>query len=138
MFIPRNIKSDSHWRGSDGIKIYTISITDEPVDKSLFYERLASVKKEKGIDWPKTPAFVIFHKGERYLYLVLAWWGNDNELFTSVSVQTNSVWVEDPGKYSFCVFDMEIFWHERNIYIDTMYSESPNIEKYRNTYVKNV
>ena len=138
MFRPRNIRTESHWSDSDGIKIYTISIANEPVDQSLFSERLDQIKSEHRIEWPKTPAFVIYHKGESFLYLVLAWWGNDNELFTSVSVLTKSGWVEDPAKFSFCLYDLEVFWIERNIYVETMYSGSSNIEQYRKSRGKNV
>lgn len=36
-------------------------------------------------------------------YLVLAWWDNNNELFTSVFVRTPQGWVEDQARYSFCL-----------------------------------
>ena len=48
-------------------------------------------------------------------------------MFTSVSVRENGRWVEDSNRYSFCVWDLEIFWAERNIFIETMYSGDPDI-----------
>ena len=131
MFKPRTIKSDPTWSDKDGIKIYTISLNSEDIDKSNFTARLAAVKNLKSVCWINTPAFVIFHEGERFLYLVLTWWGNNNELFTSVSVLTDQGWQEDPDKYSFCLYDLEVFMEERSIYIETMYSGQVNLEAYR-------
>lgn len=130
MYTPRIIKSKSTWVDIDNIKIYTVSIDNADVDQSQFLERLAIVKNERVVDWAITPAFVIFHKGVSYIYLVLAWWGNDNELFNSVSVLTESGWVEDSSKFSFCLFDLEIFWGERNIYIDTIYNSKPSTTEF--------
>lgn len=131
MFKPRKIETESTWLDPDGIKIYTISARGETVDKSLFSGELQDAKKSRDIDWPTIPGFCIFHEGESFLYLVLAWWGNDNELFTSVSVLTKSGWVEDASRFSFCLYDLEVFWSERNIYIETMYSGNCSIERYR-------
>ncbi len=131
MFIERKIESKSDWVDSDGVKIYTISADPGKVNKKMFDDRLRVVKASRDIEWPETPAFCIFHKGESFLYLILSWWGNDNELFTSVSVLTDSGWVEDASRFSFCLYDLEIFWNERNIYIETMYSGNPDIERYR-------
>ncbi len=64
-------------------------------------------------------------------YLVLAWWGNDNELFTSVSVQTASGWMEDPARYSFCVYDLEVIWQERNHFVESMDCAEPSLADYR-------
>lgn len=89
------------------------------------------MKKSRNIPWFETPAFVIFHEGEESCYLVLCWWGNSNELFNSVSVLTQAGWVEDAGKYSFCLYDLEVFWSERNIFIETMYGGETDIEVYR-------
>ena len=131
MFIERKIDTASDWLDQDGIKIYTITVGPDDVNKEQFLPRLEEVKKQIGIAWVFRPAFVIFHQGVQCPYLTLAWWGNDNELFTSVSAQTEQGWVEDPRKFSFCVYDMSVFWAERNIYIDTMYKETPNLKQYR-------
>lgn len=123
-YVPKYIDSDS-------IKIYGISVENEPVDETAFVERIQYVKQSRAIDWPNTPAFVIFHNGATQLYLVLCWWGNDNELFTSVSVLVDGVWQEDPTQYSFCLYDMQLMWAERNIYIETMDCESPSLMTYQ-------
>ena len=56
---------------------------------------------------------------------------NDNELFTSVSVNTESGWVEDGSRYSFCVYDLEVFWQERNYFIQFLDCPLPDLDRYR-------
>ena len=131
MFKQRKIKSSPEWLDADGIKIYTVTSNNTAVDQTPFRQRLEHAKSSRNLDWAITPAFALFHEGENFLYLVFAWWGNDNELFTSVSVLTESGWVEDHEKFSFCLYDLEIFWFERNAFIGTMYSGSSCIETYR-------
>ncbi len=131
MFRPRKIESQPAWLDSDGIKIYTISTHGQSVDQAPYLARLACVKEQKPVGWARVPAFAICHDGADTAYLVLAWWGNDNELFTSVSVRTASGWVEDPSKYSFCVYDLEVVWQERNHFIECIDCAEPSLERYR-------
>lgn len=131
MFRPRKIESHPGWSDSDGIKIYTLSARNELVDQAPYVARLAEVKSQRAIAWPSTPAFALFHDGAGMRYLVLAWWGNDNELFTSVSVQTDSGWVEDAARYSFCLWDLEVMWQERNYFVEFIYRDQPDLEGYR-------
>lgn len=119
------------WLDSDGVKIYTISAHNETVQQTRFAQRLQEVKRQKAKVWCHVPAFAIFHQGESFPYLILAWWGNDNELFTSVSVLQDEVWLEDANQYSFCVYDLEVIWAERNIFIETMDCANPNLSHYR-------
>ena len=130
-FKRRRIESHSHWLDDDGIKIYTISVQDNAVDQSRFTERLTQMKARKPIAWQSTPAFAIFHEGANAPYLVLAWWGNDNELFIAVSAKIGSECIEDPLRFSFCIWDMEVLWNERNFFIETMYRTEPNLDEYR-------
>ena len=90
MFEQRKIQSSPDWLDADGIKIYTVSIGNTTVDQTLFKQRLEHVKNTRSLDWAITPAFALFHEGENFLYLVFAWWGNDDGLFTSVSVLIES------------------------------------------------
>ena len=131
MFQPRKIEGNPGWLDPDGIKVYTLSARNLPVDQSPYLARLAEVKKQKAVPWAATPAFAIFHDGLSMAYLVLAWWGNDNELFTSVSVQTASGWAEDPARYSFCVYDLEVIWQERRFFVDFVYRAAPDLAAYR-------
>jgi len=131
VYAARTIQTDPSWLDADGIKIYTVSADGAEVPWNGFSSRLEQVKAERGLDWERTPAFVIFHRGASQDYLVLAWWGNDNELFTSVSVATPGGWVEDPKRYSFCLFDLEIFWLERTLFIQHIYCANPSLLHYR-------
>lgn len=131
MYSPRKISSDKCWLDEDKVKIYTIATHQHEVDQNNFIDRLKQVKQALSVDWQSTAAFAIFHEGESYLYLVLVWWGNDNELFTSISVKEQQTWITDPNKYSFCLYDMEVMWHERNIYIDTMDCAIPSLSAYQ-------
>ena len=131
MFRSRHVQSDPTWSDPDGVKIYTISAHHRPVEQTPYLERLAEVKRRKSAAWASIPAFAIFHDGAAAAYLVLAWWGNDNELFTSVSVHTPSGWVEDPARYSFCLWDLEVMWHERNYFVEFIYCPEPSLDGYR-------
>lgn len=133
MFKPRNIESKIDWLDDTGVKIYTISVLNEVVEQSKYLSRLRDLKLARNIDWLNTAAFAIFHDGANCDYLVLVWWANDNELFTSVSVKKNGVWVEDSDKYSYCLYDLEIMWGERNIYIRTMDGAFPSLKQYKVT-----
>ena len=131
MYNPRIMEGQSNWLDETGVKIYTVSTTNNPVEQSKYFQRLNKVKSERNIDWLNTPSFVIFHDGASCDYLVLVWWQNDNELFTSVSIKTEGGWVEDPTKYSFCLYDLEIMWTERNIYIQTIDCNLPSLHNYQ-------
>ena len=96
-----------------------------------YLTQLQIIKSQKQLAWKHIPAFAIFHEGANAQYLVLAWWGNDNEMFISVSVREQSSWIVDSDKYSFCLWDLEILWAERNIFIETMYSGKTDLEAYR-------
>ena len=131
MFQHRSIEGQVDWLDETSVKIYTISFSNDSVEKSKYLSRLKQIKLARNIDWEDTPSFVIFHDGASCDYLVLVWWGNDNELFTSVSVKSEGVWMEDPHKYSFCLYDLEIMWSERNIYIKTMDCVFPSLKQYQ-------
>ncbi|WP_266183215.1 hypothetical protein [Dyella humicola] len=131
LFHTRKIESRADWLDPDGIKIYTISAANQPVDRQAYTARLNVLKGEKRVAWSITPAFVICHDGANARYLILAWWGNDNELFISVSAETASGWVEDSSRYAVCLWDLEVIWHERNVFVDTMYCPTPKLDAYR-------
>ena len=131
MFEPRRIESHPAWLDADGIKLYTISAHARPVEQTGYRARLAEIKTGIEVDWPSTAAFAIFHDGATTAYLVLAWWANDNELFTSVSARSSEGWIEDPRRYSFCLWDLEVFWFERNRYVELVYRAAPDLDGYR-------
>lgn len=129
--IARRLHSTPPWSDEDGVKLYGITSTERALPWSMFRDRLKEVKATRSIVWKSTPAFAIFHDGVHSLYLVLAWWSNDNELFTSISVLTEHGWLEDAERYSFCLFDMEIMWHERAAFLQHLYLGNPDLSAYR-------
>jgi hypothetical protein len=130
MYKPRTILPLTSVPDPDGLKLYTISASGSRVDFSRYSERLLSVKRGKGIS-TSSPGFAILHDGAACEYLVVGWWGNSNELFLSVSVKESSGWVEDMAKHSFCLWDLEVIWHERNSFIRHLYSGTEDLESYR-------
>lgn len=116
---------------ADGIKLYTIAATSTAVTLSHYLPRLAQMKQARSIDWRHTPAFAICHDGATARYLVLGWWGNDNELFVAVAVDSGDGWIEQPERYSFCLWDMEVMWHERNAFVEHIFGVVPSLQAYR-------
>lgn len=135
MFVPRHLEALPPGLDADGVKLYSISVKNEPVVFHDYAARLQQVKAARPqLDWPSLPAFAILHEGAERRYLVLVWWANDNEMFTSVSVSDQDRWLEDPARWSFCLFDLEIFWAERNFFVQTLYRDMPDLQRYRSLY----
>ena len=131
MYQPRTIATRPDWLDEDGLKLYTISHSGKPVEHAPYLQQLALIKQSRPVDWPDTPAFAIFHDGATARYLVLIYWGNDNELFPIVCVDTGAGWVVAPETYSFCLWDLEVIWEERALYIRHCYSGSRDLPAYR-------
>jgi hypothetical protein len=131
MFAPRKIESRPEWADSDDIRIYTISTTGRPVERSAYRNQLVAMKAARPHDWKNTPAFAIFHDGETRRYLILARWDNGNELFAVTAVEDAIGWIEDSAKFSFCLHDMEVFRRERTLFIRTMDTPTPDLKAYR-------
>ena len=64
--------------------------------------------------------FVIVHAGNGWEYLVVCWWDSGNELCVRMLTRRvgEVVWGEPLETQSFCVWDMELMWHERNAYVE--------------------
>ena len=131
MFAHRHISVLPADTDSDGVKMYAISASGDPVPIPDFLPQLHAMKRQEATRWSSIPAFAIFHAGSSFYYLVLCQWRNENELFVRVAVKEPGGWVEQPSKYSFCLWDMDVMWHERASYIKWMYSGSPNLAAYR-------
>ena len=131
MYAPRSIVNVAGIAEQDGLKLYTIAAHDGPVDATAYLDQLAILKSQQAVPWQVTPAFAIFHDGAQFAYLVLAWWGNENELFVRVAVREADGWVVAPERYSFCLWDIDVMWFERGSYIRNMYSGSPSLASYR-------
>jgi len=131
MYQPRRIACAAVDTDPDGIKVYTIAATGRAVELSAYVPQLLHMKSARPLVWRDTPAFAIFHDGASARYLVLGWWGNDNEMFIAVAVERDGRWIEDTTRYSFCLWDMEVMWHERNAFVQHMYRGTPDLAAYR-------
>jgi hypothetical protein len=131
MFSERRIEALPIGTDGDGVKLYTISATGAPVDSAPYLARLQAMKTARPHPWRETPCFAICHDGASARYLTLGWWGNDNEMFVAVAVSQSSGWIEDLARYSFCLWDMEVMWHERQAFVRHMYDEVADLPAYR-------
>jgi hypothetical protein len=76
--------------------------------------------------------FAIAHHGRTTDYVVLSWWDNENELPTPVFVRSEGrIWREGAGSESFCVWDLEVIWFERDAYVRTLLSGNPGDQSTR-------
>jgi hypothetical protein len=107
------------------LKVYSIIYGDGPFRRGEFDAGFALA-----LDALPTPAvtadrpgvgFVILHQGKTGHYLILCWWDNENELPTRVFVTDESGWRAATGE-SFCVWDLEVMWREREAYVGTVLS----------------
>ncbi len=69
--------------------------------------------------------FLILHQGLTADYAVLAWWDQQNELPLHVRVNDGAGWRSANAHESICVFDIEIVWFERNLWIATVLAGNP-------------
>ncbi len=127
---PRSIRfhqllSLDGWR----LKLYSISFDGSDVDWTEFEGGLALVRSSlpaPAIDEGRPGVgFVIAHHGEGIDYTVVSWWDRENELPTRVfarSVDDGKGWRPAAGGESFCVWDLEVIWAERDAYISTFLS----------------
>jgi hypothetical protein len=131
-YAPRRVRSHgirdaNGWR----LKLYSIVRDGSAPDWTTFEPGIASA-----VDALPTPArapgraglgFVIAHAGRDVWYTVLGWWDRENELPLRVWVaerDASSVprWRQAQGSESVCVWDLDVIWHERQAYVDTMLS----------------
>lgn len=74
---------------------------------------------------------LIAHQGKAVDYLVLGWWDRDNELPVRVWVDDGLGWRAARDSESFCVWDLEVLWRERELYITWVLGrDEPDVESY--------
>lgn len=126
---PRQMRFDKERRiGNFRIKVYTVTLEGRDLEWAIYDQGLKAA--EKALPSPPTTekrpgvGFAICHQGKVMHYIVLCWWDNENELVTRVFVckaDGISEWREAESE-SFCVWDLEIMWFERNAYVETVMS----------------
>ena len=137
-FQPRPSRPAQPSHDEDGIKLYAISLQPGEFDCQAFLDQLRVMKRRKSHDWGKLASFAIFHRGQSMDYLVLVYWGNDNELFVDVDVKQAAQWQRARQDYSFCLWDMEVMWFERNCFVQTLYTQEPDLAAYRRLFFDNL
>jgi len=115
-------------REGDGwkIKLYSVVYGDTSMDWDGFETglRLAQVSLPEPNPERGRPGlgFLIAHQGRTGDYVVLCWWDRENELPVRVWVRSSreEPWHLAQNSESFCVWDLEIMWAERNAWVQTM------------------
>jgi hypothetical protein len=108
--------------------MYSVVLHGSPPDWGVFEPAIALA-----LDTLPSPArapgrpgvgFLIAHTGRGLWYTVLCWWDRENELPIRVWVAEQAdgppAWRPAQGSESVCVWDLDIIWHEREAWVDTM------------------
>ncbi|KAF0095139.1 MAG: hypothetical protein E1N59_1185 [Puniceicoccaceae bacterium 5H] len=119
------------------LKIYRITPQNQTFDWDAFSGGLKAAQPmlqqaAQALGEQQRLGFAIAHPSSTgQPYLTLAWWGNGNELFIRVLVMNEKgKWVEDRDRHSFCVWDLEVIWFERNAFLECMLQPQPEAERY--------
>jgi hypothetical protein len=127
-YAPRSIHPDglletAGWR----LKCYAISLPDAVVDASAFTDgvemAIHALPQPARADGRPGIAIMIAHEGRGARYVVLAWWDRENELPVRVFVAPHDeggAWRAARDGESFCVWDMQVLWFEREAYVETV------------------
>ena len=128
------VREYGDWR----FKVYSLTWDGSDINREAYEIGLAEAfaylptptvtEKRPGV------GFVICHTGKPLHYLVLCYWDNENECVARLlvcPVDDNHAWREAIDE-SFCVWDMEIMWHEREAYVRTLLSgrEGEMVDEY--------
>jgi hypothetical protein len=111
------------------LKVYAVACHGRPFDHGRFEPALGQLARQlpvpiRDADCPGV-GFLILHQGLTADYAVLAWWDQQNELPLRVHVNDSAGWRRANAHESICVFDLEILWFERNLWIGTALSGGP-------------
>ena len=106
------------------LKCYSIEYGEVPFRPEEFEGGMilaaCAVPKPTVTDGRPGVGFVIQHQGRTGHYLILCWWDNENELPPRVFVRTDDEWRPARESESFCVWDLEVMWREREAYVRTV------------------
>lgn len=121
------------------IKLYVVIHPEQTLDWPGFEEGLEyslNILPQPALT-PHRPglAFVIAHQGRSAYYLVVCWWDRENELCTRIFVRNfgeDASWHQSREGESFCVWDMEIMWFEREAYVNAVlnHPDAPDVHGY--------
>lgn len=138
--VPRGARELAGWR----MKTYEVNAAPAGANWADYAGGLALAEQIL----PQPPAtagrvglgFLIAHPCPTHFYLIVNWWDNQNELFTRVFVTERNPgagWLPAGERYSYCVWDLEILWFERNAWIKAMLSgDKPQPERYESEQLR--
>jgi len=112
------------------LKLYSITFGNVPFERERFRAGISLATKvlpEPAVSEVRPGAgFMILHQGRTGDYLILCWWDRENELPTRVYFGEAGVWRAAQASESFCVWDLQVIWWEREAYVRTMLSAGEN------------
>ncbi|BAK75998.1 hypothetical protein NH8B_1172 [Pseudogulbenkiania sp. NH8B] len=117
------------WR----LKLYDIAYDSLPLDEARFAAGVDGALA--GLPQPALTAqrpgvgALIRHAGRGMDYLVLVYWDNENECLIRVWVRDENGWRTARAE-SFCVWDMQVIWHEREACVRHLLSDAPDMDGY--------
>lgn len=110
------------------LKIYSILHEKRTFNEKLLLQALdlsATVLPQPAVNDDRPGVgFLILHQGLTADYLILSWWDNENELPTYIFVYDKVAWRMAHSSESFCVWDIEVMWQEREFYVSTFLTKS--------------
>lgn len=99
------------------------AVVDAPLDRATLEAVFAELPEAAQAPGRPGFGFIIEHLASPLDYIVLCWWQNKNEMITRILVrEAGAPWRLTDGSESFCVWDLDIMWFERNAFIRTMLS----------------
>lgn len=110
--------------GGCQLKVYSVRFDAQPPAAERFADglaRAAATLPAPDLDSGRPGVgFAICHQGNTSDYLVVGCWDQENELPLQVYLRDGSGWRVARARESFCVWDLEIIWFERNAYVETV------------------
>ncbi len=114
------------WR----LKLYSIVHDGAPAELAAFEEGIGlavrALPLPAATEERPGAGFVIAHRGRTAFYVVLAWWDRENELPLRVWIRAadgGEAWRPAEGGESFCAWDLQVLWFEREAYVATVLAE---------------
>lgn len=128
----RGIREFGAWR----LKEYAITLENTPLHETDFEAGVRAA-----LDCLPSAAvaaarpgvgMLLLHAGRGALYVVLAWWDNENELPLRVFVRADGerTWRPAGSHESVCVWDLEVIGFERQAYTETVLAADSDIAEY--------
>lgn len=115
--------------GGFRIKRYAVAPAGIVFDQSRFAAAERDLAAQlPAVDAPRGrpgAAILILHQGATADYAVMSWWDRENEMPTRVWTRPSGVWAPAADDESFCVWDLELLWFERNAWIETVLAGGP-------------